>query len=156
MNFSGRVERWSLNEKPNVVYTASRNSRHPFISSVIYIINYTYKMSWYTSVMRPAPRYRKCEHHLVETGVLWSTQSRHQIFHFGAVLQSLQVVVAVHAMIAVDDQTSNYITVHAYSKPVMNITYQWPGQFIGFNANFSFSTSNWNMLSWNNTQWQNQ
>lgn len=76
------------------------------------------------SAVRPARRCRKCERHLAETGVLWSTQSRHQIIHSGAVLQSLQAVAAVHAMIVADDQTSNYKTVLCYSsEPAVNITH---------------------------------
>lgn len=33
-----------------------------------------------------------------------------------------------------------------------SVTYQWPGQFIGFKANFVPSTSNENILSFRNTK----
>ena len=41
---------------------------------------------------------------------------------------------------------------HCVEKKERNAANQCPGQFIGFRANFSFSTSHWNMLSWEGKQ----
>lgn len=79
------------------------------------------------NVVRPDLWYRKCGHHLAETDELWLVQSEHQISHYGAALQSQQIVVVIHAMIVVDDQTSNYIILPTVNNMVdkINIPMAW-------------------------------
>ena len=59
--------------------------------------------------MIPVLKCRRCGHHLAENDGPWSVQLGPLISHSDAALQSLLVVVAIHATTAVDDQTSNYI-----------------------------------------------
>lgn len=117
-NFSGRVDRFSLKENPNMLYTVRRKSKQPFISSsilkkkgggdsdnLIFLNFLDMSQSVSPQCLIPARWHRIYEHHLAGTfgpeWVLWVLLTAHSY----EAPQNQQLSEATLARILADDQT---------------------------------------------------